>query len=217
MTDSLVSRRAIDAAIWGMPIVSFDALRQAYFRDAKAEYNDIIWWPKGSGSKNQSLTPNTTVRYMYIFINTKQHGPIVVDLPDGNASGSFYATFEDAWQVPLLDVGMDGKGGKYLVLPPDYADVVPTGYIPVRPKTYNTMLPPRLIVASMSSDDVAAADALVGQVRVYPLSKVNDPPKQRLIDMTDTLYGGLVRYDASLYTSLARMLNEEPVQPRDLQ
>jgi hypothetical protein len=28
--------RAVDVAVWGMPIVSFDALRQAYFRDAKA-------------------------------------------------------------------------------------------------------------------------------------------------------------------------------------
>jgi hypothetical protein len=35
--------------------------------------------------------------------------------------------------------------------------------------------------------------------------------------MTDILYEGLVRYDESFYASLARMLNEEPVQPRDLQ
>ena len=43
------------------------------------------------------------------------------------------------------------------------------------------------------------------------------PPAQRLIDMTDTQYNGLTHYDSSLYTSLAGMLNEEPVQPRDLQ
>lgn len=35
--------------------------------------------------------------------------------------------------------------------------------------------------------------------------------------MTDTMYDGLVRYDESIYTSLARMLNEEPVQREDLQ
>ena len=34
-------RRAVDAAIWGQPIVSFDAMRQAYFRDARAKYNDV--------------------------------------------------------------------------------------------------------------------------------------------------------------------------------
>ena len=60
-----VYRRAVDAAIWGLPLVSLDAMRQAYFRDAKAKYNDIIWWPKGSGRKNQTLTANTAVRHIY--------------------------------------------------------------------------------------------------------------------------------------------------------
>lgn len=56
-----LERRAVDAAIWGLPVVSQDALRQAYFRDGKAKYGDIIWWPKGSTWKNQSLTPNTMI------------------------------------------------------------------------------------------------------------------------------------------------------------
>jgi len=61
----MVENRGMDAAIWGMPKVSFDALRQAHFHDAKAKYNDIIWWPKGSGRKNQTLTANTAVRHIY--------------------------------------------------------------------------------------------------------------------------------------------------------
>jgi hypothetical protein len=47
LASQTVYRRAVDAAIWGLPLVSLDAMRQAYFRDAKAKYNDIIWWPKG--------------------------------------------------------------------------------------------------------------------------------------------------------------------------
>jgi hypothetical protein len=78
-------RLSLDAAIWGIPILNFDAMRQAYFRDAGARYNDIIWWPKGSSWRNQSLTPNT-------------------------------------------DIGFEGKGGKYLILPPDYIAEVPPGY-----------------------------------------------------------------------------------------
>ena len=37
-----VQRQAVKAAIWGMPLVSVDAMRQAYFRDAGAKYNDIL-------------------------------------------------------------------------------------------------------------------------------------------------------------------------------
>jgi hypothetical protein len=70
----MLERRAAEAVIWGMPIVSLDALRQAYFRDGKAKYGDIIWWPKGASWKNQSLTPNTSLRYLYVFFNTKDDG-----------------------------------------------------------------------------------------------------------------------------------------------
>jgi len=64
---------------------------------------------------------------------------------------------------------------------------------------------------------VQAGDALVKQVKVYPLSKAANPPAQRLLDMTDVMYNGLVNYDATFFTSLSRALNEEVVQPRDLQ
>ena len=40
LTKRTLERRAMDAAIWGMPIVSFDVMRQGFFRDAKAHYGD---------------------------------------------------------------------------------------------------------------------------------------------------------------------------------
>jgi hypothetical protein len=101
-------------------------VKQAAFRDGKASYNDIVWWPKGSW-KNQSPTPNVNTRYMYFFCNTKQDGPVVVDLPPAVPGASFYGTIEDAWYVPLTDIGFEGKGGKYLVLPPDYKGDVAGG------------------------------------------------------------------------------------------
>jgi hypothetical protein len=75
----------------------------------------------------------------------------------------------------------------------------------------------RSILASASEKDVQAGNALVQQVKIYPLSKAANPPAQRLLDMTDVMYNGLVKYDETFFTSLARVLNEETVQPRDLQ
>jgi hypothetical protein len=106
----MLERRAVDAVIWGMPMISLDAMRQAYFRDGKAQYGDIIWWPKGNAWKNQSLTPNTSLRYLYVFFNTKEQGPVVLDLPAATNGASFYGTICDAWQVPLIDLGLEGKG-----------------------------------------------------------------------------------------------------------
>ena len=213
----LVARRAVDAVIWGVPVVSLDMMRQAYFRDAKASYNDLIWWPKGATWKNQSLATNSIVRYIYLFSNTKNDGPVVVELPPAVGGAGFYGTIMDAWQVPLADIGVGGKGGKYLLLPPDYKGNVPSGHIPLRLKTYNSYALVRSILASNSEEDVRSGDALVKRIKVYPLSKATAPAPQRFIDMTDKLYEPAVPYDASFYVSLARMINEEPAQQKDLE
>ena len=210
LANQTIHRRAVDAVIWGLPLVGEATVKQAAFRDGKANYNDIVWWPKGSW-KNQSPTPNVNTRYMYFFINTKQDGPVVVDLPPAVAGASFYGTIEDAWYEPLTDIGFEGKGGKYLVLPPDFKDAVPDGYTPVRPATYNTMTLLRSILASSSEKDLQAGDELVKQVKVYPLSKADNPPAQRLLDMSNILYNGLVNFDETFFTTLSRTLNEETV------
>src|SRR5258707_14789395 len=134
---------------------------------------------------------------MYFFINTRQDGPVVVDIPPAATGASFYGTIEDAWYVPLIDLGFEGKGGKYLVLPPDYKGDAAEGYVAVRPKTYNTMTLLRSILASLSEADVRAGDELVNQVKIYPLSKAANPPAQRLLDMTDVA----TRRNASLAAS----------------
>jgi hypothetical protein len=158
-----------------------------------------------------------SLRYMYVFANTKDHGPVVLELPAAANGNSFLGTIADAWQLPLTDVGFEGKGGKYLVLPPGYAGKVPPGYIPVRPKTYNTMFAIRPILASRSEEDERNGNTLVRRVKVYPLAKAGNAPEQRFVDMTDTMYNGLAHFDEGFYTILARMLNEEPVQPEALQ
>jgi hypothetical protein len=114
-----LERRAVTAAIWGMPIVSVNAMRQAFFRDAKANYNDVVFLTTPSDWEFQTTTPNITTHYVYFNFNTKE-GPVVVEIPPAIEAGLF-GSFLDAWQVPLTDVGPagedQGKGGKYLLLP----------------------------------------------------------------------------------------------------
>jgi hypothetical protein len=130
-------------------------------------------------------------------------------------------TFLDAWQVPLVDVGNTGEdldsGGKYLLLPPRYKGETPRGYIPVPSNTYNGFVALRVISKTEQADDVRAAIAHVKQLKTYPLAAANSPPEQRYVDMADTLWDGIVRFDESFYKSLARMVNEELAQARDLE
>jgi hypothetical protein len=213
-----IERRAVEAVIWGMPIVSIDAMRRAFFRDAKASYGDIVYWSKPSDWKNQTTTPNASNLYVYFNFNLKD-GPVVLEFPAAIGAG-LYGSMMDAWQVPIVEVGPQGEdqgnGGKYLLLPPDFKGDPPTGYIVVHSTTYNGHALFRAIPATQSDADIAKAMALVKQQRLYPLSQAANPPQQRYIDMFGQLFDGIVRYDDTFYDSLARMLNEEPVHERDM-
>src|SRR6476660_6886069 len=83
-----IERRSVEAVIWGMPIVSMDAMRQAFFRDAKAQYGDIVYWSKPSDWRFQTTTPNASTRYVYLNFNTKD-GPVVFDVPPTIGAGLF--------------------------------------------------------------------------------------------------------------------------------
>src|SRR5258708_10207579 len=101
LANRTVYRRAVDSVIWGLPLVGEDTVKQAAFRDGKANYNAIVCWPTGGGWKNQSPTPNVNTRYMYFFINTRQDGPVGVDIPPAATGASVYGAIEDALDVPL--------------------------------------------------------------------------------------------------------------------
>jgi hypothetical protein len=145
---------------------------------------------------------------------------VVVEVPPAG-DAALVGTLLDAWQVPLVDVGTTGEdlgnGDKYLLLPPRYKGETPPGYIAVPSNTYNGIVVLRVISKTEQADDVRMAIAYVKQLKTYPLAAANSPPEQRYIDMADTLWDGIVRFDERLYTSLARMVNEELAQARDLE
>jgi hypothetical protein len=143
----------------------------------------------------------------------------VIDFPAAVGAGLF-GSIMDAWQVPLTDVGPEGedegKGGKYLLLPPDFKGESPAGYIPLRFATNNGYAAFRAIPKTRSEEDTAKALALVKQLRLYPFAQTASPPAQRHIDITGKLFEGIATMDDTFFDSLAKMVNEEPVQTRDL-
>jgi hypothetical protein len=143
----------------------------------------------------------------------------VLDFPAAVDAGLF-GSLNDAWQVPLADVGPEGddggKGGKYLLVPPGYQTATPAGYFPVRFHTYNGYAAFRAIPATSAPGDIAKALDLVKKMRLYPLAQAANTPASRHIDIAGQLFDGIVRYDDTFYDSLARMGNEEPVETRDL-
>jgi hypothetical protein len=134
-----IERRAVEAVIWGMPAVNYDLMLQEMLAKTAAKQNEIVYWSQPVDWKNQTLTPNPDALYFMIFFNTKDVGPLVIDVPPADG-GAFAANIDTIWQMPLEDAGPygadKGAGGKYLVLPPGYNGTVPDGYIVVRSETF---------------------------------------------------------------------------------
>jgi len=211
-------QRATDVVVWGMPIVSFDAMRQAFFRDAGAHYNDIVFLSKPANWKLQITTPNASSRYVLFFFNTSE-GPVILDVPGASGAGLF-GSILDAWQVPVADVGPhgedEGRGGRYVLLPPGDTTTQLAGTIPVRLQTFNGYCVLRAIPQGSTEAAAQRALDLVHKLRVYPAARIDSPPsEQRFIDMSDQLFDGIVRFDATLFASLSNILAEEPILLRD--
>jgi hypothetical protein len=135
----LIHHRAVEAIIWGMPAVNYDLMLQAMLNKTEGKINQFIYWSRPSDWKNQTLTPNPDAIYFMTFFNTKDAGPVVIEVPPADG-GSLAANIDDVWQAALEDAGPagadEGKGGKYLILPPDYHGNAPAGYFVLPSQTY---------------------------------------------------------------------------------
>ena len=94
-----MSRRAVEAVIWGMPAVNYDLMYQAAVR-AGARVNQIVYWSRLPNWKIQTLTPNPDAIYLTPFFDTKDAGPMVLEIPPADG-GSITGTVMDVWQCAL--------------------------------------------------------------------------------------------------------------------
>ena len=133
IADRALHRRAIEAVIWGMPAVNYELMRRQMVKLGGAP-NQVVFWSRPVSWKNQTLTPNPDTIYFMPFFDTKDVGPVVLEIPPAD-TGTIVGSIDDCWQTAIEDVGPagadKGAGGKYLILPPDHAGDVPDGYHPV--------------------------------------------------------------------------------------
>jgi len=218
VAERALNRRAIEAVIWGMPAVNaqlmFDAAKKA-----GGDFNQIIYWSRPLTWKNQTLTPNPNTIYVFPIYNTKDVGPMVLEIPPADSENSITGSVDDGWQTAIEDVGPagvdKGKGGKYLILPPGYKEKVPDGYIALPSSTYTGFALLRSNLKSGSEADIAKAVAYGKRVKFYPLSQAGNPPETKFIDAINVLFESTIPYDVRFHEALDRFMQREPWIDRD--
>ena len=126
------------------------------------------------------LTGNTSTVYLSIILDLKKDGPTVVEVPPGVGPGPV----NDAYFRFVVDMGAPGpdkgKGGKYLILPPDYEGDVPEGYFIAKSPSYINWLILRGFLVDLKPD--FSSDLFRTGVKVYPLAKAANPPKMEFVN-----------------------------------
>ena len=214
-----IERRAIEAVIWGMPAVNYNLMYQEMVRKTKGGFNQVLYWSRLLDWKNQTLTPNPDVIYLMPFLNTKDVGPMVLEIPPAD-DGLFNGSVMNYWQAAIEDVGPGGvdkgQGGKYLILPPGFDKTkVPDGYIAMASDTYQGYALLRSVLRSGSEVDIAKAVNYSKRVKLYPLLQAANPPETKFLDAAGVVFDSTIQYDLRFFESLDQMIQVEPWLERD--
>lgn len=199
--------RAVTAYRFFYPTVSMEATFQGT-RDAGAPDNTGAMILAG-GPRHTLFTGNSDTPYMGGVVNLAQTGPIVIELPAGPYLG-IVNDHNFGWVADLGLPGPDaGKGGKHLVLPPDYKGDGPSGYFTSRSRTNFVLLAAR---ALPPQGDMEAGLQAQRKIKIYPLAQAASPPAYQFVDRTkDKIDVTLLGWEDNIrfWEKLHKVLQEE--------
>jgi hypothetical protein len=209
--DYLDTMRGVDAFLKGMPGASLQALIHGNHDVGAEECHQVVIMDKLMDSTSLFLTGNTSTMYVIPTLNLKRDGATVVEAPPG-----MLGAFNDAWFRYMQDIGPAGpdkaKGGKYLVLPPDYKGEIPEGYFVVQAKTYNVWV---FMRASIAKGLEPAAKNVKENLRIYPLSKKDNPPAMEFISGSFVSFNTIHANNYLFYDHLNEWIQEEHLDMLD--
>jgi hypothetical protein len=210
--DYLDRSRAVQVFLNSIPAMSMYALREGQASIGANASNKIAIWDNLMDSRSLLLTGNTSTMYAVGFLDLAKDGPTVIDLPPG-----MLGVLDDMGFRYMTDLGVagpdEGKGGKFLVLPPGYKGEVPDGYFVVPSKTNGVWVFTRGYLDNKLPLDkaIAAASANIrDNMRIYPLAKADNPPATEFINVSGKNFNTVLPNDVSFFEKLHDLIQGEP-------
>jgi hypothetical protein len=208
--DNLDRSRALQAYLLAFPIVNQASMRETERSFGPVNQTDVIW-ENLVDSKTVELTANDNVVYSFIWLDTHK-GPLVVEVPP-----MILGLIDDFWYHWVADIGItgadQGKGGKYLILPPGYKGEIPEGYFVVRPTTYGNWMPFRSFLVNGSTKP--GVEAVKKYLKIYQLSDAANPHEMKFVNASGIYSNFVPPGDYSFWKLLNEVIQEEPSEGSD--
>ncbi len=216
--DNLDFLRGVEVFLNFIPAASLEALRLGSVERGATTCHHAIITEQLCDSNPLLLTANTDTVYCMVFLDLQADGPTVVEIPPGCGPG----TCDDAFFRFVTDMGGPGpdagKGGKYLIVPPDFKGELPKDkkeggeHFVFRSPTYVNWIPLRGFLVDGKPD--AAVKMFKDGFRVYPLSQAasaGGPPKMEFINVSKVPYNTIHANDFEFYLELDHVIQKEPL------
>ena len=180
LKDELVFQRAVQSYLWALPVLNMYGMKDGSEKAFGAGYNVLPIFKDRLNAKTLVTTPNSDVIYAMGYVDLKDDGPLVIEVPPG-----LQGILDDFFQRPICSEGMiegrtwcgdvglpgpdHGKGAKYLLLPPDYQGAIPKGYLTFRSRTYGVFVFWRGFFKDPTQ--LEGPVRVMEQTKIYPLGK----------------------------------------------
>jgi len=208
--DNLDFQRGVQSFLTAMPAALFSSVRSG-IRTFGPDNETMLITESLLDSKTLIMVANTETVYNMAWLNSKD-GPVVIDLQPKTLGFVL-----DLWGRCVSDIGNAGpdrgKGGKYLLVPPDYSGNVPEGYIPLHSRTYGNLIFIRGFV--VDGDTRPAVENTKKNFRIYPLASAANPPAMNFVDGSGKSFNTQMANDFSYFDEVARVVHEEPLESID--
>jgi hypothetical protein len=207
--DNLDFLRGIETFLNGIPAASVEGLRLGFAEIGATESHQAVVFDNLMDSTPLFLTGNTDTVYCGLFLDLQKDGPMVVEVPAGAGPG----TVDDAFFRFVIDMGAPGpdrgKGGKYLLLPPDYEGDVPEGYFTAKSPSWVNLILLRGFLVDGKPD--AASKMWREELKAYPLAQAANPPAMEFINGSKMAFNTIHANNFEFYEELHTVIDREPV------
>jgi hypothetical protein len=208
--DNLDFQRGVQSFLRSLPAASLYGLRRG-LRTIGLDNQTAVITESMTNSHQVTYVANSETIYTCTWLDTKD-GPLIIELPP-NVLGFI----NDFWGRYVVDLGIAGpdagRGGKYLLLPPGFADAIPEGYFVARSSTYGNLIFFRGF--ALGGEPKKAVEESKAFYRVYTPAEAEYPPAMNFVNIAERHWNTNPNNDTSYFDQIAQVVDEEPLNAID--
>jgi hypothetical protein len=208
--DNLDFQRAVQAYLIALPPVSQAGMRTG-LRQWGPDNQTVLMWENLIDSHTLTLGASDNSIYGFVWLDLNS-GPLVIEAPP-----KILGLVDDFWYRWVADIGATGqdggRGGRYLILPPNYTGTVPEGYLVVRARTFGNWFSFSSLI--LDGGQKPSVELIRKKLRIYALGDAAHPPLMNFVDASGQPFSTIGRADYSFWSALNQAVQEEPSNSLD--